>query len=282
MKRIALALLLSLLLLQPATAGPPADRIHVIADGTYIGCDVPPLLEEDRVLVPFRRLAEFYGWEVHYQPEDQSITARSRKGTVSMQVGHEEARVDGNAVPLDVPPRIVGGRTLVPLRFVAEALGATVAWKDTTRTVLVEGAGPEPQPLPPLQAAEILAVERLLSRPERYSNRTYVVFDGSTPAGREMIARLAAAWQDAIPAIHPDMMVPMPPYGIGVGARLESDGGAGAHMAWRCETSPDGGRGCGNNEDGFVYLQRNGGDPVLVYAPALADLIENYPLAEQP
>ena len=50
--------------------------------------------------------------------------------------------VDGQTVTTDVPPMIVDGRTMVPVRFVAEALGATVAWDAATRTVRIASATP--------------------------------------------------------------------------------------------------------------------------------------------
>lgn len=43
--------------------------------------------------------------------------------------------VDGKALTFDVPPMIIQGRTMVPVRGVLEALGATVKWEGTTQTV---------------------------------------------------------------------------------------------------------------------------------------------------
>jgi N-acetylmuramoyl-L-alanine amidase len=56
-------------------------------------------------------------------------------------VNKNTADVDGRTVKLDVPPTIKSGRTLVPLRFVAERLGLTVSWDDATRTVTIIKTG---------------------------------------------------------------------------------------------------------------------------------------------
>lgn len=65
--------------------------------------------------------------------------------------------VNGNEVQCDVPPQNIGGRVLVPARFVAEALGATVDWDGATQSVIVKGkgyAGPS-QPVSPIGTGSI-------------------------------------------------------------------------------------------------------------------------------
>lgn len=55
-------------------------------------------------------------------------------------LGDEEPKpitvlLDGNPLAFDVPPELMSGRTMVPLRVIFEALGATVYWEDATQTV---------------------------------------------------------------------------------------------------------------------------------------------------
>jgi hypothetical protein len=56
---------------------------------------------------------------------------------IKMQIGSSTAYVNGAAVRLDAPPQIVKGRTLVPIRFVSENLGAGVTWDPNTKTVTI-------------------------------------------------------------------------------------------------------------------------------------------------
>lgn len=56
---------------------------------------------------------------------------------VKLMVGKKEATVNGKTVLLDVPPQIVNGRTLVPLRFIAEALGAKIDFESKTQTITI-------------------------------------------------------------------------------------------------------------------------------------------------
>jgi hypothetical protein len=59
------------------------------------------------------------------------------KTVIKMQVGNFKATVDGKTVIMDVAPKIENQRTLVPLRFISEALGAEVGWDDKTKTVTI-------------------------------------------------------------------------------------------------------------------------------------------------
>jgi hypothetical protein len=50
--------------------------------------------------------------------------------------------VNGTQLSPDVPPQIINGRTMVPIRFVAEALGTQVTWNETTNSVLIDNKKP--------------------------------------------------------------------------------------------------------------------------------------------
>jgi hypothetical protein len=54
-----------------------------------------------------------------------------------LQVGNTNAIVNDKTVKLDAAPKIVNGRTLVPIRFVAESFGATVTWDPIFKLVII-------------------------------------------------------------------------------------------------------------------------------------------------
>jgi hypothetical protein len=76
------------------------------------------------------------------------INATKGSTTVSLTIGSTAATVNGQNVTIDVAPFVVGARTLVPLRFIAQSIGASVNWDDSTSTVRIVGAGGG---LPPTQ-----------------------------------------------------------------------------------------------------------------------------------
>ncbi|MCL6450064.1 MAG: MBL fold metallo-hydrolase [Acetobacteraceae bacterium] len=147
------AILLAVALLAaglPLGLAPPAASasaaVQVVLDGRGLVFDVPPIIEEGRVLVPLRSIFEALGAEVVWEPAVGRICARRGPVEIQLLVGCRGAWVGGSVRWLDVPARILGGRTLVPLRFVSEALGAEVSWDGALRRVtILSGGGP---PLP--------------------------------------------------------------------------------------------------------------------------------------
>lgn len=131
--------------------------IRVVVNGEELAFDVPPVEVGGRLLVPLRGVFERLGATVVWEPSTQRITAATASKTIELVMGRRQATVDGRLVLLDTPPMVVGGRTMVPLRFVSEALGAYVQWQAATRTVLITlptaepappGYHPRPTPLP--------------------------------------------------------------------------------------------------------------------------------------
>jgi len=134
----AVLLLLGLLLILPApAASAAAPSVQVVVDGRVVLFDQPPRNVGGRVLVPLRGVFERLGAFVQWEPRARTVIA-GRPGTqVVLVIGNPRAAVNGRPVSLDVPPLIIGGRTLVPLRFVSQALGARVEWEALTRTVFI-------------------------------------------------------------------------------------------------------------------------------------------------
>jgi hypothetical protein len=109
------------------------------------------------VFVPLRGVFENLGASVVYQ--GGVINATGRGHNVSLKVGSQQATVDGQQQSLDVAPFIIGASTYVPLRFVSQALGATVNYDGTNRVVALSASGapaaqnPANQTITPVPAA---------------------------------------------------------------------------------------------------------------------------------
>ncbi len=140
---IALFLIITLSLALTLPAGVLAasentdSGVTVTIDGRALSFDVPPVIEAGRVLVPFRTIAQNLGVSVHWNEDTRTVEATQGALQVLLPVGKTQATVSGQPVPLDVPARIIGGRTLVPLRFFSEAFGAAVSWDPAIRRVSV-------------------------------------------------------------------------------------------------------------------------------------------------
>lgn len=112
-------------------------QVPVYLDGARIFFDVPPVVEKGRTLVPLRGIFEKLGASVDWNAATQTVTASRGGRAVTLTIGKSQARVNGKTVNLDVPAQLVDGRTMVPLRFVGEALGAGVVWQDAPPAVLL-------------------------------------------------------------------------------------------------------------------------------------------------
>ena len=98
----------------------------VIVNNEAVVIDAAPIVENNRTFVPFRALAEAFGATVAYDEATQSVTAELDGTTVVMTIGSAEYTVNGEVKTADVAPFINGSRTMVPVRFVAEAFGINV------------------------------------------------------------------------------------------------------------------------------------------------------------
>jgi len=141
MKKIIALLLSMALLVGVAIAYQPSAMaqtpIRILIDGEPMTLQVAPVMRSGRLLVPFRALFEAFGATVGWQEATSTVTGQLGGTTLSLVIGRNVAVVNGRNSNLDVAPVIISGRTLVPLRFVAENLGAEVTWSETAQTVTI-------------------------------------------------------------------------------------------------------------------------------------------------
>jgi hypothetical protein len=90
-----------------------------------------------RVLVPLRGVLEKLGAQVDWTPSTRTVSASTSNTEIQMVVGENRAKVNGRWQDLDSPAQIYRGTTLVPLRFMASALGADVQWDNAAQTVFI-------------------------------------------------------------------------------------------------------------------------------------------------
>lgn len=125
-----------------------SNEITVQLNGEYIdftdseGNKVDPQIINDRTMVPMRKIFEVFGANVEWFPEDRSIKATTADLEIGLQIDNEKATVktisgDSKEITLDSVPTIIDGRTLVPVRFIAESLDKKVGWDADNRSVII-------------------------------------------------------------------------------------------------------------------------------------------------
>jgi len=105
-----------------------AGGIPVLLDGLPVAFDVAPVIQNGRTLVPFRAIAEALNVPVTWEAATRTVRASDGRITVLLQVDSPVAWVNDRQHALEVPPQIVDGRTLVPIRFFGEAFNCKVDW----------------------------------------------------------------------------------------------------------------------------------------------------------
>lgn len=91
-----------------------------------------------RTLIPIRAVIEAMGGTVDYDTKEQKITLKKGNDTLQMWIGKTNIKLNGTAKTMDTAPVALNGRTLVPVRFVAENFGYSVAWKAAEQTVVIQ------------------------------------------------------------------------------------------------------------------------------------------------
>ncbi|WP_249646045.1 MULTISPECIES: copper amine oxidase N-terminal domain-containing protein [unclassified Lysinibacillus] len=141
------AMLIVPLLLQPATAQ-AAKAITITVDGVQLKTDQPPAMIQGRVMLPLRAIFEALGASINWDSKNQTVTGYKEDTTVVLKMKSKVATINGKSVTLDVPAQILRGRTMVPVRFVSEALGQDVDWNSVNQTVTIQSDTPSNPNIP--------------------------------------------------------------------------------------------------------------------------------------
>lgn len=115
------------------------EMVHNLSS---IQLDAPPIIVNDRTLVPLRAIAEAFNAQVNWNPDTKQVTVKIGDKTILLTIGNPKATVNGQPVYIDpqnpqVVPIISNSRTMVPLRFIAETMGATVEWDPVFKNIYI-------------------------------------------------------------------------------------------------------------------------------------------------
>jgi len=134
-------------LITPAPGEQKATASFVIGSTTYKvngvekTMDVAPYIKDGRTFMPLRYVGMSLGVaEQNIIWDDAAKTATLMKGdkVVQVKIGSTALIVNGVTINMDVAPEIKDGRTMMPLRFIAQAFGAKLTWDDATKTASFE------------------------------------------------------------------------------------------------------------------------------------------------
>lgn len=116
------------------------ESIKVKLNGNEIHFDEEPLMINDRVMVPMRKIFEELGATVEWEEDTQTVTAIRGITFVKIAIGSNTLSITGvknENISLDSPAQLINGRTYVPVRAVSEALNTVVSWNGDEQTVYI-------------------------------------------------------------------------------------------------------------------------------------------------
>lgn len=121
------------------------DDISVLVNNNPVIFDQHPVIEDGRTLVPMRAIFESLGASVRWNENTRTITGQKDTLQITLVVGSTSAKVNDIQVMLDVPAKIINGRTFVPVRFIAASLNCFVGWQEKTKTIYITDGDNTPQ-----------------------------------------------------------------------------------------------------------------------------------------
>ncbi|MDN4494707.1 stalk domain-containing protein [Ureibacillus aquaedulcis] len=115
------------------------DNVAIVkVNGSRLVTEQPAIVENGNTLVPLRGIFEALGAKVDWNKATQTITAHKGENQVSLTIGKKTAKANGATATLSIAPKVKNGTTLVPLRFISQALGAKVQWDQENEIVSIE------------------------------------------------------------------------------------------------------------------------------------------------
>lgn len=114
------------------------ENINVVLNGDLLNFDVPPMIINDRTMVPLRVIFEALNASVEWDDYSQTVTAKRGNTQIKLTINNHIMYVNDSETILDSPACLVNGRTLVPVRAISEAFKADVNWDNDTNTVFIK------------------------------------------------------------------------------------------------------------------------------------------------
>lgn len=149
---LALALVtINLSHIKPAQADYDYNVKVLVNDKEVVFPDQGPFIDSQvgRTYVPLRFVSEALGGAVGWDQDTKTASVNKSGTTVLMTIGSKSPTVNGKAQAIDAAAMLKNDRTVVPLRFVSECLGANVEWDAANRTVRITTPAPPKADVPP-------------------------------------------------------------------------------------------------------------------------------------
>lgn len=152
----------------------PFMEVNGIETEIDAGRGTKPIVIDGRTLVPIRAIIEAFEGVVGWDGATQTVKLTMADDVIKLVIDNKTAYLNNTAYTLDVAPTVINGRTMLPIRFVAEAFKLGVAWEGDTQTVTIIRNGFDTE-----------EYNYLMSMVPPYSDSPYVEINSGTPFFKE-------------------------------------------------------------------------------------------------
>lgn len=98
---------------------------------------VEPFIENGTTFIPLRGILEEIGADIGWDQDTKQITIHNNNDKVTLTINSKTAVVNGKDMEISEAPKLVGGNTMIPLRFVAENMGCEVKWNEQNKSITI-------------------------------------------------------------------------------------------------------------------------------------------------
>ncbi|NLY43456.1 MAG: AMIN domain-containing protein [Clostridiaceae bacterium] len=134
----------------------PFEETYLSINGEKIESDMPPIIFNDRAVVPARAVFEKLGATVLWDESKSQVSIVMGNTNLLLTINDTTAIVNKEKYQMEIPPKIINSRTMIPVRFVAESLGMKVDWIPNERLIAIESKPVVPgNTTPPVASKDI-------------------------------------------------------------------------------------------------------------------------------
>lgn len=136
-KKLMMLFVLTVLVVSQVATFAADEAIKLIVDDVTIELDQAPVVINSRVLAPIAVVYKAMGLEYTWDGTTKTVDANKEGISIQIQIDNKTAVVNGEEVEMDVAATAIGGRTLVPVSFIARALDLDVSWDAENQAVVI-------------------------------------------------------------------------------------------------------------------------------------------------
>ena len=120
-----------------------AENIKICIDDIYLDFDTAPIIQDNRTLVPMRKIFEELGCEVEWLSKTQTVIATRNSKIIALQIGKSKIIVTDietgitDVTEIDTAPILYNSTTFVPVRVISESLNYMVSWNNDEKIVSI-------------------------------------------------------------------------------------------------------------------------------------------------